>query len=170
MQFVCLPHPKHLWFLPASDIYVGIFNLLLLCFTCSKHWHSGIQLMTVVRLQSYLLMDTDVDCKIFRPRVSYCTFKGDMHDTTYMHMHTYIYIYSLNLVLSLTKCIILLERERKFHNFVFLSQKRGEILIGLCYLPTAERMSVTIVKVTNLNPYFSHGTITKQSKLLHNII
>ncbi|ODM96034.1 Synaptotagmin-9, partial [Orchesella cincta] len=41
--------------------------------------------------------------------------------------------------------------------------KRGEILIGLCYLPTAERMSVTIVKVTNLNPYFSHGTITKQS-------
>ncbi|CAL8074763.1 unnamed protein product [Orchesella dallaii] len=41
--------------------------------------------------------------------------------------------------------------------------KRGEIMIGLCYLPTAERMSVTIVKATNLNPYFSHGTITKQS-------
>ncbi|CAG7817352.1 unnamed protein product [Allacma fusca] len=41
--------------------------------------------------------------------------------------------------------------------------KRGEILIGLCYLPTAERMSVTIVKVTNLNPYFNQGTIGKQS-------
>jgi len=44
-------------------------------------------------------------------------------------------------------------------------QKRGEMMLGLCYLPTAERLTVTVVKITNLNPHFNQGTITKQSKL-----
>ncbi|OXA57128.1 Synaptotagmin-10 [Folsomia candida] len=42
--------------------------------------------------------------------------------------------------------------------------KRGDIMLGMCYLPTAERMSVTIVKLNNLNPFFTDGMISKQSK------
>jgi hypothetical protein len=38
-------------------------------------------------------------------------------------------------------------------------------MVGLCYLPTAERVSVTVVKLGNLNP-FGEGSATKPSEFL----
>lgn len=109
-------------------------------------------------LKSTLIIVFPVDSGEFPEPVKHMLFIFMCYLPAYTYMNTYPYnVAFLKIYIKNIKYYIILY-------YYFCLQKRGDIMLGMCYLPTAERMSVTIVKLNNLNPFFTDGMISKQSK------